>query len=61
MQGPVLVWPSTPSPCPWASVPGALTVEAAPAADVAGRLVGQDVARWRETGELDSIPQLGAA
>lgn len=39
----------------------ARTVEAAPAADVAGGFVGQDVTGGREAGELDLVSQLGAA
>lgn len=39
----------------------ARTVETAPAADVAGGFIGQDVAGGREVGKLDLVSQLGAA
>ena len=64
----LLVSPSAPRPrlchptrCPYGWLEGsARTVETAPAADVAGCLIGQDVAGGREAGELDLVSQLGA-
>lgn len=69
MQGLVLVLPSilVPRPClsahcPYGQLDGsAHTIETAPAADVAGRLIWQDVAGRREAGKLDCVSQLGRA
>lgn len=69
MQGLVLVLPSilVPRPCLSAYCPcgqldgSAHTIETAPAADVAGRLIWQDVAGRREAGKLDCVSQLGRA
>lgn len=57
---PVAFPPHAPSPC-GRQEGSARTVEPAPATDVAGRPVGQDVASRREAGELDRVSQLGAA
>lgn len=65
----LLVLSSAPEPQALSSRPlslrplkgSALTVETAPAADVAGGIIGQDVTGGRETGQLDLVSQLGAA
>lgn len=53
--------PHLPAHTPFGWLVGLLTVEPAPAADVAGCLIGQNVARRREAGELHGVSQLGTA